>query len=368
MVLRLRLRQLQVVHRHGDRTPLLNVFRGSVNARAEKEEALMWGRQLPEAEELAQLRDKFSIQLGGKAQSSFQQRPFGYLTSRGFQQMKLRGDRLRGFCKKEVFNLAELTSNEVQIFSNAYTRTQLSVQSLLSGLLQDQPQMRPYVSVLPPETDIINTYAAFPEIMEMKKDLERDNAEFAAREHEMAPCKQELMRLLPAINSGQVPFTWMTAADYFVCRRSHNVPFIPGTKVHGEATERHLGFRFHQFYSHRTILKLVAGRLMHNVLCEMQKALWDHSESKKLVIYSGHDVSLLSVLRTMDAEIANDIGWWPEYSSALALELLEDENGKFFVRTRLNGEILAIGEAAEGQCSPDRFRDMVLDHIGSRAE
>ncbi|KAG7400253.1 hypothetical protein PHYBOEH_006390 [Phytophthora boehmeriae] len=363
----LRLRQLQVVHRHGDRTPLLNVFRGSANARAEKEEALMWNHQLPETKELAHLRDKFSVQLDGEVQSSFQQRPFGYLTGRGIQQMKLRGDRLRGFCEKEDFDLASLAPNEVQVFSNAYTRTQLSVQALLSGLLQDQPQLSPPVSVLPPATDIINTYAAFPEIMEMKKDLERDNAEFAAREHEMAPCKQELMRLLPAISSGQVPFTWMTAADYFVCRRSHNVPFIPGTKVHGEATERHLGFRFHQFYSHRTILKLVAGRLMHNVLREMQKTLWDHTESKKLVIYSGHDVSLLSVLHTMNAEIVNDIGWWPEYSSALALELLEDENGKFFIRTRLNGEILAISEATEGLCSPDRFSEKVLDRIGSPA-
>ncbi|GMF10350.1 unnamed protein product [Phytophthora lilii] len=100
----------------------------------------------------------------------------------------------------------------------------------------------------------------------------------------------------------------------------------------------------------------------------MQKALWDHSESKKIVIYSGHDVSLLSVLRTMDAEIANDIGWWPEYSSALALELLEDENGEFLVRARLNGEVLAMGEAADGLCSPDRFRDMVSDHIGGHED
>jgi hypothetical protein len=100
----------------------------------------------------------------------------------------------------------------------------------------------------------------------------------------------------------------------------------------------------------------------------MQKALWDHSESKKIVIYSGHDVSLLSVLRTMDAEIASDIGWWPEYSSALALELLEDENGNFFVRARLNGEVLAMGEAPDGLCSPDRFRDMVSDHIGGHAD
>lgn len=91
-----------------------------------------------------------------------------------------------------------------------------------------------------------SAYGIFPEIMELKADLERDNAEFAAREHDMAPVKQELMRLLPAIDSKQIPFSWLTAADYFVCRRAHQTPYIPGTEVHGDATERHLGFRFHQ--------------------------------------------------------------------------------------------------------------------------
>ncbi|OWZ24685.1 hypothetical protein PHMEG_000208 [Phytophthora megakarya] len=364
----LRLRQLQVVHRHGDRTPLLNIFKGSVNARSEEEEALLWGRQLPEPTQLAHLRSKFSVDMRSEAQTSFQQRPFGYLTTRGIEQMTARGDRLREFCKNEELQLDQVTPEQVQIFSNAYTRTQLSVQALLGGMLRDQHQLSPRVSVLPPEKDIINTYPIFPEIMQMKADLETDNAEFAAREHEVAPIKQELTRLFPAIDSGKVPFTWLTAADYFVCRRAHQAPYIPGTEVHRDATEKHLGFRFHQFYSHRTILKLVAGHLMHNVLREMQKALWDHNETKKIVIYSGHDISLLSVLRTMDAEIANDIRFWPEYSSALALELLEDENGKFLVRVRLNGEILAIGDAPNGLCSPDRFRDMVSDHIGDHAD
>eukprot|EP00644_Phytophthora_capsici_P002232 jgi/Phyca11/528165/estExt2_fgenesh1_pm.C_PHYCAscaffold_270069 len=358
----LRLRQLQVVHRHGDRTPLINIFKGATNARNEEEEALLWGRRLPAPTQLAQLRSKFSVHKGGEFQSSFQQRPFGYLTARGIEQMTERGDRLRGYCEEEELRLNEVTAEQMQIFSNAYTRTQLSVQALLDGMLRDQSQLSPPVSVLPPEKDIINTYPVFPEIMQMKAELERDNVEFAAREHEMIPVKEELSKLFPAVASGQVPFTWLTAADYFVCRRAHQAPYIPGTEVHGDATEKHLGFRFHQFYSHRTILKLVAGRLMNNVLHEMEKSLWDHSESKKIVVYSGHDVSLLSVLRTMDAEIANDISFWPEYSSAIALELLEDESGKFFVRVRLNGEILAIGESTDGLCSPDRFRDMVLDH------
>ena len=76
--------------------------------------------------------------------------------------------------------------------------------------------------------------------------MEWDNAEFAAREHEMAPIKHELVRLFPAVHSGQVPFTWLTAADYFVCRRAHQAPCIPGTETYADVTERHLGFRFYQ--------------------------------------------------------------------------------------------------------------------------
>ena len=97
---------------------------------------------------------------------------------------------------------------------------------------------------------------------------------------------------------------------------------------------------------------------------QMQKAMWDHRESKKVVVYSGHDVSLLSVLRTLDADVANDIGYWPDYSSTLALELLENDSGKFFTRVRLNGDILAMSEAPDGHCPSDRFRDVVLDHVG----
>ena len=99
-------------------------------------------------------------------------------------------------------------------------------------------------------------------------------------------------------------------------------------------------------------------------MLQMQKARLDHRESKKIIIYSGHDVGLLSVLRSMDAEIANDIGFWPDYSSALTLELLENESGKFFIRARLNGEIVAMSEARDGLCPLDRFHDVVIDHIG----
>jgi hypothetical protein len=111
----LRLRQLQILHRHGDRTPLRNVFRGSATAAEELEEQRLWERQLPPSAQLAVLREKYAVRAdehllapgaaaasmstaaavtGATSHASYQQRPFGYLTSRGIDQMIQRGERV----------------------------------------------------------------------------------------------------------------------------------------------------------------------------------------------------------------------------------------------------------------------------------
>ena len=87
----LRLRQLQVIHRHGDRTPLSNIFKGSINPRSEEEETFLWNLKLPAP---TQLCFKFRVETSGDAQRSLQQRPFGYLTAHGIEQMRKRGHQL----------------------------------------------------------------------------------------------------------------------------------------------------------------------------------------------------------------------------------------------------------------------------------
>jgi hypothetical protein len=89
-------------------------------------------------------------------------------------------------------------------------------------------------------------YAAFPEIARLKEELEQDDAAFAQHEDAMRRVKHELVRAIPMFASGAVPFTWMYAADYFVCRRAHGVSLVTGTEPHADATVGHLGFRFHQ--------------------------------------------------------------------------------------------------------------------------
>ena len=87
----LRLRKLQVIHRHGDRTPLINIFQGSNKIQLEKDGAQLWDRHLPTPLQRARLGSRFSVQSSADALSAFQQRPFGYLTTRGIEQMTMRG-------------------------------------------------------------------------------------------------------------------------------------------------------------------------------------------------------------------------------------------------------------------------------------
>lgn len=89
----LRLRQLQVVHRHGDRTPLRNVFRGG-SARAEEAEQARWSETLPRPEQLAALRAPYPVQKATGVHDPLQTRPFGFLTTTGIEQMHARGDKL----------------------------------------------------------------------------------------------------------------------------------------------------------------------------------------------------------------------------------------------------------------------------------
>ncbi|DBA03284.1 TPA: hypothetical protein N0F65_011643 [Lagenidium giganteum] len=374
-------RQLQVLHRHGDRSPLHNVFQGV--SQQEHDERALWQTRMPRQRDLAHLTQQYAVRhtaattgASGSAGTIIppQAEPFGTLTTTGLEQMKQRGSRLRELCDREGFAVGALSVPRVQVFSNSYLRTQRSVQSLLSGLFHDRPEMTPLIEVLPPATDMINTYAAFPEIADLKNALELVDDTFGERERQMAPRKAELMRLLPLYANGSVPFTWMTTADYFTCRDAHDVPLIPHTSEHLDSTLTHLSFRFQQFYSQQTILGLVAGRLMRNVINEvmpkqrfidMHRAVQGHDDRKDLVIYSGHDVSVLAALHAIGAQCVHETKWWPTYASALTFELLEDERGNHRVRARLDGQPLVqtSGDGA-AECAFADFEDNVLAKLG----
>lgn len=104
--------------------------------------------------------------------------------------------------------------------------------------------------------------------------------------------------------------------------------------------------------------------MIRHAALQMNSVVAEHPDSKKLIVYSGHDVSILSVLHALGAAIVDDFAWWPEYSSALALELLEDESGRWLVRLRLDGEVLELKRSTSPLIPLDEFAGLVSDRVG----
>lgn len=92
--MRYRLRQVQIVHRHGDRTPLWNVFAG--HKMEEQREAKRWLTKLPSDAVLSDLCGKYAwvSQTPQIVPNRLPSSEFGRLTSIGMEQMIERGVQL----------------------------------------------------------------------------------------------------------------------------------------------------------------------------------------------------------------------------------------------------------------------------------
>ncbi|KAF0698464.1 Aste57867_10924 [Aphanomyces stellatus] len=318
---RANLRLVQVLHRHGDRSPLHNVFTGSDrHSAAAQEETALW-------------QPKLSQHIDGSP-------IFGELTTTGVEQMQARGSALRQHVLAQGWTLDAPT---LHVQSTHYMRTQRSVHALISTLAPNVEA--PAIDILPPHLDFINAYNDHgPAVARLKAQLADAHTPLAAREAAMAPVKEALMRHLPLFEAHPERFTWMNAADYFVCRRAHGLPLVPHTEDLADTTIDHLSFRFSNFYTHPPILHYVASRLVDQLVARMHDVIHavDTSPPKEQVcIYSGHDVSVLAFLYArMGAAV--DASYWPDYSTAITVELYQGDDKQWQVQTTLDGQSLGV--------------------------
>ncbi|OQR93339.1 hypothetical protein ACHHYP_02625 [Achlya hypogyna] len=301
----MRLRLVQVLHRHGDRSPLHNVFAGGRH-RAAAEDAL-WVPKLHAPSTAI----------------------YGQLTTTGIEQMQARGSQVRAQCKAHGWTL---NSVDLRVQSTPYDRTQQSTAAFLSCFLPSAPRD---IDVLPKHLNFINAYSANGNvIIPMKLQLIADK--YAADEARMADVKAELIHRLPMFSVGGEEFTWMKAADHFICRHAHAIEYLPDTAELSQPAINHLALRFQQYYTDPTILRLVVTGLGTELLAQMEHCMMARNgDSAEVVrIYSGHDVSLLALLYGLRVDLIHP--FWPDYGAAVVLELFQDGHD-WFVRVTLDG-------------------------------
>jgi len=109
-------------------------------------------------------------------------------------------------------------------------------------------------------------------------------------------------------------------------------------------------------------LRLAIGPLWREIQDAHSKILENEEseagKSHKLVIYSGHDTTLMPMLISLNAFD----GKWPEYSANLVIELLRSrDTGEPHVRFLYNDQVLKIPGCGGKACRYDEFKNILAD-------
>jgi len=332
---------------------------------------------------------------------------------------------------------------DVNAYSTNYLRTITSAQSFLDGVFgstnsSSSSSNMDYISrneqvpinVRDRTSDTLNAFDREPTLMRNLVSQVMSCPKFTTRDAKAAPLAARLANFLPGLNQtkkkispannnndttpkqqpnihGETPppsnINWIHATDHFVCRSSHAIPYTAYSAYSTDEsvestlaamatpTLAHLAWRFRQWYLHKPLLSAIAApplREIERQICGRGPFL-GLEERRPFVVYSCHDVTLLSLLYGIGADFLVDSKskktkgvvngydkgnaalngehndneeeeeeewgswrWWPAYASTLAFELVRvDEKNtglddSHIIRIFLNGRPLKVVDPA----------------------
>lgn len=239
----LRLVQVHVLHRHGDRTPGFNAFEPQVPEAAH--EAAAWMRELVRREELASLQ-VFPIDVDDSLRTSPRDEGLGiwaHLTQRGLKQMQALGKYLKKCyvekglipeCEVGMTTVAdsELARKQTRAYSSHYSRTQHSAQAVLSGIypgieklsasLSEAAVQGPAVRVLSIADEYLNVFPHTVGLQELMRESGKtyDTSLSATEQNSVETSKKKYLELVPTFSFNLRPFSWMSLLDISDCKTS----------------------------------------------------------------------------------------------------------------------------------------------------
>lgn len=355
----LELRQLQVIHRHGDRTPITPLA-----------DRKFWQGVLPSQEE----RDGIEAGTNTLRVEGFVPHPaagdgvFGTLTARGLEQMRLGGANLRDMYPDFLPKAA--SREEVIVYSTDFPRTIQSVQALLQGLFPPAERSAPI------EIDATRTDLMIPDPVPRRttEQVEREAAVLGgeavlAHAAEVEPLRRRYSEVLRDAQTldpvayemsgagagddadGGHLLSWNKLAELMKCMHAYGR--LPDGLSEDDVKQASAAgaHRWTALMRDPRIAQLAMGHMAADVVsaaCDARgaTAAKDSSMAPKLVVWSGHDSTLFGLLAlfALDAPVA-----WPPYAAQLHVEVLEEVDGwpgrarGWYLRFSLNGEVLKCG-------------------------
>ncbi|KAI8644322.1 histidine phosphatase superfamily [Parasitella parasitica] len=382
----LELRLLQIVHRHGERSPVRRRLEGifpavwnlcdantsmfATIARFENEN--LQGLTSVRTERMVETQKTESLSVPIKSGACY----YGQLTNLGRYRMTSLGERIREMYINKLHFLPDVYNEEaIYLRSSDYIRTQESVQQLVAGGLYPEGK-RPEdftlkLRIRDPRDDIMFPNPHCYRLRLLSKEFNKTVS--LMMQDKFKSLSKRLSNYVSDVSLDSHPSA-NGVLDTLVAAKAHGLK-LPSDIDDGVLRDLEDVVVKEWFYGHTAsaeVRRLGLGRLMGVIRDRMslrEKGGADDDEKLKLAIYSGHDTTVAPLLIILDAFNNR----WPPFGSVILFELFKQkESDQHFVRVKYNQDTLELpGCQAKGShklgdkslCTFEAFKKIVKDQV-----
>ncbi|KAJ8013157.1 hypothetical protein DPEC_G00050370 [Dallia pectoralis] len=347
------LKMVQVLFRHGARTPLKSI--------PDIMEA-QWVPNLLDPPACTQINCLVTDLEGGPQPSSRVEESYrahllpggtypGQLTTVGMQQLYMLGQRLKKrYIQDTSFLNPTFSPAEVYVRSTNIVRTIESAKCLLAGLFQQSQKDIVSIATTEAESEILypNYYGC-----RLLKHLSSHRWAESSTLPDIAADLTSILSALGIASHQRVDF--ILIRDDMVAREAHGLPCPPVLDSWRNTVEQRAVDMICHIYepSKRENLQLCVGPLLNTLMGNIEDKLQGPEPSRKMFLYSAHDTTLMPCLMALGIFDMR----WPPYAADITMELYQDKQTKeALVKVSYNGQDQVIKGCSGVYCPLQEFK------------